>query len=155
FAPAGFFAILGRLGKGMAWAIVVLAVFAPVPLWRPAAASAVILTLLALGGPLFLASGGSYCIPYFSDMNVVSRDILNAQQPLLRVAETTPPPPGVQPNPHPVIFWHPNTPFMDSLSGTYLSDYQALDTGHTHNPRLPYLDERSIAQLKAGYRREI
>jgi hypothetical protein len=44
---------------------------------------------------------------------------------------------------------------MDSLSGTYLSDYEALDTGHTHNPRLPVLDERSIAQLKAGYRREI
>jgi rhodanese-related sulfurtransferase len=111
--------------------------------------------LLALGGPLFLASGVYYRVPFSTEMYVEARDVLNAQRALINFVERTAPPPGVQPNSNPVIFWYPNTSFMDSLSGTYISDYEALDAGHTHNPRLPYLDERGIAQLKAGYRREI
>jgi hypothetical protein len=155
--PSATFSILIRPGVGtkIAWMLAALAVIAPLPLWRPVRGGALILALLVLGGPLFLASSsGYYRIPYSADMEFVSRDVLNAQRALISFVERTAPPPGVSPNGHPVIFWYPNTEFMVSLSGTYLADYEALDWGHGH-AGLPQLDERGIAQLRAGNRREI
>jgi len=156
-ATSGTFSILARPGVGtkIAWTLVVLAVVAPLPLWRPVTGGTLILVLTVLGGPLFLASSsGYYRVPYSTEINQVSRDILDAQRVFIGFVERAAPPPGVSPNGHPVIFWYPNTSFMDSLSGTYLADYEALDRGHGHT-RLPQLDERGIAQLKAGYRRDI
>jgi hypothetical protein len=144
----------GRLVSAIAWATAALALVAPIPLWRPRLVGWMLLSLLVLAAPLFLASGGGYRNPYSSEDYLISRDVLDAEKALIDFVERTAPPRGVQPDSHPVIFWYSNSGFMDSLSGAYLSDYEALDSGHGRD-RLPRLDERALAQLKAGYRREI
>jgi hypothetical protein len=143
------------VGTKIAWALIMLAIIMPLPLWRPASAGTLILALVLTGNFIFLASSsGYYRIPYSKDMNLVSRDILNAQVSLINFVERTAPPPGVSPNSHPVIFWYPNSQFAFSLASTYLEGYQSLHGGHGQ-PALPHLEERGITQLKAGYRREI
>ena len=156
FFPAAIDAAAARGGlvAAVVWVTVVLALLAPIPLWKPQLSGWMLALVVMLVGPIFFASGSGYRIPYSSEMYLVSRDVLDAEKALIDFVEKNAPPPGVHPNSRPVIFWYTNSSFMDSLSGAYLSDYEALDGGHGRD-RLPRLDDRALAQLKAGYRREI
>lgn len=154
-APSVTLSRLSSNGAAISWGLIAITLVAAWPLWQSAIAGSLSLALLILGSPLFLASSsGYYRLPYSRDLYLVSRDILDAQVALTNFVERTAPPPGVNPNGHPVIFWYPDTAFAASLSGTYISDYQALHAGHGRSG-LPNLDERAISQLKAGYRRDI
>lgn len=141
--------------KAMALAALACGLVLIVPAFRARIAIAALAGLMAVGVPLFDTSGTNiYSSIYNFESGRVSRDIIRGQKALIDFTETHAPPPGVHPAGRPVLFWHPNSQYTISLQATYLSDYQSLHRHH-NGPALPALNDTAIAQLRAGYRREI
>lgn len=137
---------------------IVSAVVAALPIAPPPTAS-IATVLLAVGGSvLFLSSSGygygEYRMPYSVAYAALGVDIANAQVRLLKFTAKYAPPAGVMPHNNPILNWHPNSNFTDSLSANFLADNFTLQAGHSSGG-LPQIDDRAMAQLREGSRRDI
>lgn len=138
--------------------IIVSAVVASLPIVAPQIASVAAAFVVMSGSMLFLSSAGyghgEYRLPFSSENGVLGADLAAAQVRLLNFTAKYAPPAGVMPQSNPILNWHPNSYFTDSLSANFLADNYTLQAGHSSGG-LPQLDDHAMAQLRQGIRRDI
>lgn len=135
----------------------VTALAASLPIISPRLASVAAVLVVVNGSMLFLSSSGygsQYRAPFSPIYAELCADLMAAQSRLSGFVAKSAPPAGVMPHGHPILNWHPNSPFTVSLSANFLADHYTLHIGHG-GVGLPKLDDRAMNLLRGGIYRDI